>query len=206
MVYRSHDVFQQSSDGGTCAYSSTCVGSETSVLPEPTTVSDSETTLGEGTHWVISPAYPDKVAVAAKVEARVDETAVAVNTALVNEVPAPLSTTASFSVSPVARPQESPIPGTNLVHQNTILNPLSSIRCFSTNNTTRPKKIRAEMMSTRSSQSVCSSAVTSCFDVLMKRLSMSCACEADWRLVVEDSVGVALAKASKRETQNLGVG
>lgn len=131
----------------------------------------------------------DKVAVAVKTEASVDETVVAVTTTLVSEVPAPLSITTSFNVSPVARPREPPTTGMNLVHQNAILSPLSIIRCFSTNKTTSPKKTRAEMMSTRSSQSVCSSTVTSCFEVPIRRVRVSCACEADWRLAVEDSVG-----------------
>jgi len=131
---------------------------------------------------------PDKVAVAATAEASVNGTAVAVTMMLVSEAPAWLSVTTSFNVCPVTRLGGLPRPGTNRVHQNAILSPLSSIRCFSTNNTTSPKKTKAEMMSTRSSQSVCSSAVTSCFDVPMKRLRISCACEVDWRLAVEDSV------------------
>lgn len=140
----------------------------------------------------------DKVAVAAKTEASVDGTVVAVATTLVSEVPVPLSITTSFN--------ELPPPGMNLVHQNAILSPLSSIRCFSTNNTTSPKKTRAEVMTTRSSQSVCSSAVTSCFEAPIRRVRVSCACEADWRLTVEDSVGWCWQWPARENRTNPGVG
>ena len=161
-----------------CTYSSTRAG----LFPEsPAAVADSQTCDA-------SSAWLDNVAVAARTEASVDGTVVAATATFVSEVPVSLSITTSFNVSPVARPLEPPMPGTNFVHQNAILSPLSSTRCFNTNKTTSPKKTRAEMMSTRSSQSVFSSAVTSCFEVPMRRLSVSCVCEADWRLVVEDSV------------------
>lgn len=77
--------------------------------------------------------------------------------------------------------------GKNRVHHNAIRRPLSTIRCFKMNKTTRKKKIVAERRRRRSSQSDFSRAVMSCLDVPMMVVSVSCVEDVDLRLAVEAS-------------------
>jgi hypothetical protein len=77
--------------------------------------------------------------------------------------------------------------GINLVHQNARRMPRSTILCFRMNKTTMMKKRKLERIRTRSSQSDFSKAVTSCFDVCMTLLRISCCEEVERRVVVESS-------------------
>jgi len=77
--------------------------------------------------------------------------------------------------------------GINLVHQNASRIPRSTILCFRMNRTTMMKKKKPERIRTRSNQSDFSKAVTSCFDVCMTLLRVSCCEEVERRVVVESS-------------------
>jgi len=77
--------------------------------------------------------------------------------------------------------------GINLVHQNASRIPRSIILCFRMNRTTMMKKKKPERIRTRSSQSDFSKAVTSCFDVYITLLRVSCCEEVERRVVVESS-------------------
>jgi hypothetical protein len=77
--------------------------------------------------------------------------------------------------------------GTNRVHQNASRMPRSTIRCLRMKSTTSTKKQKPERMRMRSSQSLFSSAVTSCFEVDMTLLSVSCWSEVERRVEVDSS-------------------
>jgi hypothetical protein len=77
--------------------------------------------------------------------------------------------------------------GRNLVHQKAILKPLSTIRCLRMNMTTNRKKQKPERMSILSSQSAFSSAVISCFEVVMTEERVSCCKDVERREAVEES-------------------
>jgi hypothetical protein len=104
------------------------------------------------------------------------------------------------SKSPRANNASSPEKsGINLVHQNTIFTPLSRTRCFTINSTTRTKNANAVRISTRSSQSVFSRAVTSCLEVPRMLVSVSWVEEVERRVAVEESISSALLKYSYAE-------
>jgi len=77
--------------------------------------------------------------------------------------------------------------GKYFVHQNAILRPLSTIRCFRMKRITRTKKAKAERMSMRSSQSDFSSAVMICFEVDMTDERVSCCSDVERKDELEES-------------------
>ena len=109
----------------------------------------------------------------------------AVETTAVFETTSDRTEAAAFSKSKSSSSPEKL--GRKRVHQNAILRPLSTKRCLRMNITTRRKKKNAEMISSRSSQSDFSSAVTSCLDVLMRSVNLSCVEDVDFSEAVEAS-------------------
>lgn len=77
--------------------------------------------------------------------------------------------------------------GRNRVHQNAILIPRLMTRCWRMNRTTRRKKMNADMMSMRSSQSAFSRAFIRRFEVSITSVNRSCADEVAFKEALEAS-------------------
>jgi len=77
--------------------------------------------------------------------------------------------------------------GSSLVQKKAMRNPRSMMRALRMKRITRTKNTSADRMRTRSSQSDFSSAVMSSLEVPMKKLSVSCAVDVDWRVAVDAS-------------------
>jgi hypothetical protein len=77
--------------------------------------------------------------------------------------------------------------GKNRVHQNAILIPRLMTRCWRMNKTTRRKKMNADMISMRSSQSAFSRAFIRRFEVSITSVNRSCADEVAFKEVLDAS-------------------
>lgn len=92
--------------------------------------------------------------------------------------------------------------GMKRVHQKAMRIPRSKTRCFKMKSTTRIKKRSAAKMTTRSSQSDFSRAVSSCFDVSMTLVRVSWVLEVDRKVAVESAVEEVSNRVGKNMDTN----